>query len=206
MNIKSKQIIDEIELFTGKFIEDITSNDLNNIQELTINGFDVAKNHLEFHLEDLLLFNNLKKITFNNFILDIDTMNYIYNSKIEELNMYNCELLCKITNNYENINVLRVEYTTNFIEDYLSYFPNVKELAFKGYELSKDLSKKISKLDLMNTKVSNNNIIEKSNVNDLYISKDEYDNHKDFYEKLIIRVNVYDENNCYLIGKGDKNE
>ncbi len=204
--IKSKQIIDEVELLLGKFIDDINSDDLNSINELTINGFDVSKNVLEFHLEDLLLFNNLKSITFNNFILDVDTMNYIFNSKIEELNMYNCELLCEITNNYENIKTLRVEYTSNFEEEYLSYFPNVKELSYKGYKLTKPLSKNINKLDLLNSSVEDTNIIEESNVNDLSISIKEYEDKKDFYDKLIIKISVYDKNNCYLIGKGDKNE
>ncbi len=62
MIIKSKQIIDELELSLGKFIEDITNEDLNTIQELTINGFDIDNKKLEFYLEDLLSFNNLKRI------------------------------------------------------------------------------------------------------------------------------------------------
>ena len=206
MIIKSKQIVDQIELLLGKFIDDITKNDLDNISELTINGFDVAKKHLDFNIEDLLLFNNLKKITFNNFILDVDTMNYIFNSKIEELNIYNCELLCEITSVYENIKVLRVEYTSNFDEKYLSFFPNIKELAYKGYTLKHSISNNIEKLDLMNTKIDDTKIIEKANVNTLYLSKDEYENHKDFYDKLIITIKVYDDNNCYFIGKGDDNE
>ena len=206
MNIKSKQIIDQIELYLNKFIKDINISDLDNISELTINGLDIKKNHMDFYLEDLILFKNLKKITFNRFILDVDTMNYIYNSKIEELDLYNCELFCEITNKFENIRILRVEYTSNFYEKYLLCFPNVKELSFKGYILKEPLSKNITKIDLSNTTVENTNIIEESNVNDLYISKKEYENHKRFYDGLIIRVNVFDENNCYLIGQGDKYE
>ena len=206
MIIKSKQIIDELELSLGKFIEDITNEDLNTIQELTINGFDIDNKKLEFYLEDLLPFNNLKRISFNNIIVDVDTMNYIFNSNIEELNLYNCELLCDLNNDFKKIKILRVEYTSHFEEEYLKYFPNVKKLSYKGYTLKNVLPDNIKVVDLMNTKIEKTSIIDKSKINEIFISKEEYDKNKKFYDDLIIKVNVYDENNCYLLGSGDKNE
>ena len=88
--IKTKQINEQLELYLGKFSNEITIDDLNDIEDLTINNFDINKNRQDFYIEDLLLFKNLKSLTFNNMIIDIDIINYISNSNIEELNLYNC--------------------------------------------------------------------------------------------------------------------
>ncbi len=204
--IKTKQIIEQLELYLGKLIEEISIEDLNDIDELTINNFDITKNKQEFYIEDLLLFKNLKSITFNNMIIDIDIINYIGNSNIEELNLYNCELLVELTSNFDKITNLKIEYVDKFKEEYLNYFPNIEYLSYKGYELKNKLPKKIKVLDIMNSTIKNDEIFFGTNINEIFISKKEYDTNKDFYSKLIIKVNVYDENNCYLLNSGDKHE
>ena len=204
MNIKSKQIIDELELVLGKFANEITNEDLNNITELKIRNFDVDGSVMEFYLEDLSLFNNLNKISFTDMIIEIDTLNYIYNSNITELNLHNCELMCTIDKPFEKIETLRVDYTDNFKEDYLRFFPNVKELVFKGYELTKELPSNIKVLNIVDTKVNDVSLIEKANLDRLYISKEEYN--KDDYYKNKLNIFVYDDNNIYLVNNGDQNE
>ena len=205
MEIKSKQIIEQVELYLSKFIEEISVEDLDNINELTINEFDISDNKEEFYLEDLQLFKNLKTITFNNKIITKDILDYLNNSQIEELNLYNCELLCEPNNTFENIKVLRIEYVDNFKEEYLKCFPNIKELSFKGYEINNKLPNNVNKLDIMNSSINDLKIIDNSNINEIFLSKNEYEKNKDYYSNLIIKVNVYDENNCYLMDSGDKN-
>ena len=206
MNIKTRQIIDQIELYTSKYIDEITIDDLNNINELIINEFNINDEKEDFYIEDLDYFNNLKIITFNNKIINEEILNYIFKSNIEELNLYNCELVVVINNIFEKIKKLRIEYVDNFKEEYLNLFPNINELSYKGYIINNRLPKNINKLDIMNTTINNINILDNTNINEIFISKEEYENHKDYYSKLIIKVNIYDENNCYLLNSGDKNE
>ncbi len=206
MNIKTKQIIDYVELITSKFIENVNEEDLKKVEELTIDEFDIVGEKTNFYIEDLELFPNLKSLSFNRMIINEEILNYVKNSNINELNLYNCELVIALNSKFDNITTLRIEYVDNFEEDYLQCFPNVKNLTFKGYTISKQLPKDVNRLDMMNSKLEDTNIISKSKINDLYVSKDEYENHKDFYSRLIINVNVYDENNCYLVNKGDKDE
>ena len=205
MNIKSKQIVDEVELVIGKLLKDISIEDLKSITELIINNFDVDGSVNKFYLEDLDLFTNLKKLSFNDMIIDTDTLMYINNHNIEELNLFNCELLCDTNITFNNITTLRVEYTDNFKEEYLMLFPNLKELSFKGYKITKDLPKTITKLNLVNTTIEDLKVIDNMNLSDLYISKDEYEKNIDYYKKLLY-VHVYDDNNIYLINSGDENE
>ena len=205
MNLRTKQIIDQVELFSGKFISNITIDDLNNISELNIKNFDLDGNVLDFYLEDLEYFNNLKKLSFNDMIIDIDTLNFINKKGIEDLELFNCEIMSAINNKFDKVKTLVVEYSETFKEDYLLYFPNVTKLTFKGYKVTKELSNKIKELDLTNSSVEDLSIIEKMDLNELYISKDEYERNKDFYKKLLY-VNVYENNNIYLVNSGDKNE
>lgn len=205
MNIKSHQIIDELELVLGKFAEEITEEDLNTITELTIRNFDLDGSVLDFYLEDLHLFNNLTKLTFRDMIIDIDTLNFVYNSNINELNLLNCELICTIDKPFERIETLRVEYTDNFNEEYLLNFPNVKDLTFKGSSITREIPNNVKKLNIVNTTINDIGLIERANLDELYISKIEYDKNTEFYKKML-NVFVFDDNNIYLINDGDENE
>ncbi len=205
MNLKTKQIIDELELVLGKFNGEITEEDLSTITELTIRNFDIDGTILEFYLEDLQFFANLRKLTFVDMIIDIDTVNYIFNSNINDLTFRNCELLCVIDKPFERIETLRVERTDNFKEEFLAYFPNVKDLTFKGYTVTKDIPANVKKLNIANSTISDIGIIERANLDELYISKDEYEKNTEFYKKML-NVFVYDNNNVYLVNDGDENE
>ena len=202
MLINTKQIIDEVELLTNKYMDELTEEDLNSITELNINEFNIVGEKEDFFIEDLALFKNLRKITFNKKIINKEIMDYILNSNIEELNLYNCEIIYEFNSNFDNINTLRIEYVDNFKEEYLNYFPNVSVLAFKGYILKNTLSERIKRLDIANSTIDNIDIIKNSSVTDLYISLNEYRNHKDFYLSTKININVYDSNNCYIL-EGD---
>ena len=206
MNIKTGQIIEQIELVIKKSIEELTEEDINSVEELTINEFNIVGEKEDFFIDDLLLFRNLKSITFNNKIIDTNIMQYVLNSGIEELDLYNCELIYEFEFNFENINKLGIEYVDNFKEEDLVYFPNVTDLVFRGYDINKELSKNINKLDILNSTIEDIGIIENSSIIDLYISNEEYERHKEFYSNAIIKVNVYDDNNCYLLNSGDDYE
>ena len=75
MNIKTKQIIDELELILGKFISDVTTDDLNTVTELNIRNFDVDGSVLDFNVDDLNLFPYLNIL----FIFFIKIFNIFFN-------------------------------------------------------------------------------------------------------------------------------
>ena len=205
MNIKTKQIIDELELILGKFISDVTTDDLNTVTELNIRNFDVDGSVLDFNVDDLNLFPYLNKLSFTDMIIGNNILNYIFNSNITELRFNRCELFCNIDKPFEKIESLTIEYTDNFDEDSLLYFPNLKSLTFNGYKITKELPHNIKVLNILDTEVSDLNIIKNANLDQLYISKKEYNNNIDFY-KNNLNVFVYDDNNIYLVNDGDHNE
>lgn len=204
MNIKTKQIIDELELILGKFISDVTIDDLNSIKSLNIRNFDVDGSVLDFNVDDLNLFPYLNKLSFTDMIISNNILNYILNSNITELSFLRCEL-SNIDKSFEKIESLTIEHTDNFDEDSLLYFPNLKNLTFKGYKITKELPHNIKVLNILDTEVSDLNIIKNANLDQLYISKKEYNNNIDFY-KNNLNVFVYDDNNIYLVNDGDHNE
>ena len=138
-------------------------------------------------------------------IIGNNILNYIFNSNITELRFNRCELFCNIDKPFEKIESLTIEYTDNFDEDSLLYFPNLKSLTFNGYKITKELPHNIKVLNILDTEVSDLSIIKNANLDQLFISKKEYNNNIDFY-KNNLNVFVYDDNNIYLVNDGDHNE
>lgn len=201
--IKSKQIIDEVELKLGKLIDNISEEDLNLIDSLNIHCFSINEKKEEFFVEDLLLFHNLKSLSFDHMSITDKIMKYVLNSNINRLDLFNCELLCGFNSSFDNINYLSIEYVDNFRDEYLDFFPSLNFLSYKGYQINY-LPKNIRVLDINNSNVVNNNVFKESNVSEIYVSKEEYEKSSNLYQNF--KTYVYDDNKCYLVGMGDKNE
>ena len=120
--IKSKQILDEVELKLGKLKKDITEEDLDKIEELNIHRFDLSGSKEDFYLEDLKLFNSLESITFDHMSLNENILGYLSRSNINKLAFRNCELLCEIEHMFNNINNLSIEFVDNFKDEYLEIY------------------------------------------------------------------------------------
>ena len=203
--IKSKQILDEVELKLGKLKKDITEEDLDKIEELNIHRFDLSGSKEDFYLEDLKLFNSLESITFDHMSLDENILGYLSRSNINKLAFRNCELLCEIEHMFNNINNLSIEFVDNFKDEYLDRFPYLDFLSYRGYDINY-LPGNIRVLDISESNVMNNNVFLNTNFSEIYVSKDEYEKNKKLYTDTSFKVNVYDSNKCYLDNEGDYNE
>ena len=93
MEIKSKDLIENLQGLLSKNIEDITEKDLDNIDTIMLdyNKFAV--------LDDLLYLNNLKKCILKNFILNSEEIKILEKlNKLEILELNNCKVnsVCKL--------------------------------------------------------------------------------------------------------------
>lgn len=97
IEIKNKELEMLLQVMLNKDIKRIKQNDLDKIEDITLNAKDVLGKLISYDLEDLKLFNNLKTCTIRNYEIsneNIDALNNV--NDINELKIYNCSFKEKI--------------------------------------------------------------------------------------------------------------
>ena len=97
IEIKNKELEMLLQVMLNKNIKRIKQNDLDKIEDITLNAKDVLGKLISYDLEDLKLFNNLKTCTIRNYEIsneNIDALNNV--NDINELKIYNCSFKEKI--------------------------------------------------------------------------------------------------------------
>lgn len=105
VEILSKELKETLQGILGKEFEEITKEDLDKIELITLDYFK------DFLLDDLLLFNNLKKCILKNYELSKKEINILENlNKLEILELNNCKINseCKL-----NLQKLKLSFCTN---------------------------------------------------------------------------------------------
>ncbi len=105
VEIQSKELKEILQGILSKKIEEITKEDLNKIELITLDYFK------DFLLNDLLLFNNLKKCILKNYELsekEINILESLNNLEILELNNCKINSKCKL-----NLQKLKLSFCTN---------------------------------------------------------------------------------------------
>lgn len=138
--------------------ENITNDDLDNIDEIILDSTNIVGQYNKVYFEEIDLFKNLKKISIRNLGVTVESLEKI--NKIPEVEFVNCELrdITKLSNvqhltliNSEVDNFEKIEQLSNITELQLT---NIKIEEFKFLENFKNLKKLVIK-----------------NVNDFSLSK-----------------------------------
>lgn len=184
--MKTKYLIDLIELYDSKY---------ENINELTLNRFNIVGeiNNIEF--EDLLYFINLEKLTLINLIIDEKALCVLIKlNKLIDLSFINCEIICDLfLFNSLHLQKLILDNTdlVEYINSNVFNFLEVKNMNVNCEKLMTN-TLKVDKSDI------NINTINFNNIRKLIISKNQYENNKDLFVNrnnihLIVKDNEYDE-------------
>lgn len=106
LEIKNLELKDSLEGILSKKIQEITTDDLNKIEFITLKSNNAVignEDEQGINLEDLLLFDNLKKCILKNYELsykELKILEKINLRKLEILELYNCKIV--LDSKYEN--------------------------------------------------------------------------------------------------------
>ena len=184
MNIITNSIKDNLEVQLNKPIDEITTEDLLKIKNITID-----------------------KINYRKKIEDVDYDEILYFTNLEELNIFNCMINKKLMDNILQINNLKILniYNCDFVDYIDEFFYNIK---IEELTISNCLG--ISNITLSNLKylkLTNINIdfvIENVDMLDISKTNTNIDDLK-FYnvKKIIISNNNYNENTNFSFAGTD---
>ena len=184
--MKTKSIIEYLEYFNGT-TEEVT--------ELTINRFNIIGDIEEVDLIDLLNFPNLESLTLINLILDDKELIVLANlNKLNTITLINCEIVSSTTyKEFLNLKDITID-NSNF-----EYYINDQEL---GRLCIKNMNINCQNIITNTLEIDKSNIdlktINFSNVNNLIISKTQFENNKEFLfsnklnTHLIIKDDIFD--------------
>lgn len=200
MKIRTKSIIDQIELELNKDIEEVTEEDCNTIKDLIINGVNIIGEHQSIYIDDIKYFNNLESISINNMEIDeliLETLKGIQTLKSIMFN--ECEIF-DFPTVFFNVTNVEFDFCINYFADILNSFPNVVKLTLKGVNIDY-IPKTVKYLNIQKSKIMNYEILNNLDLKELFISLTEYKNNSELYK--LLNAKVYDEHDCYLLKEGE---
>ena len=174
--MKSKIINDLLELKYG-FKDSYSNEELESIESITINRFDVDGALLFFDFNELLYLNGLKELVIENYNIDEDIVNIISNLNIKSLSLYNCEFVDDPSIVFGNeLNSLVIDGT--YID--LSLISNnfFEYLYIANMSIDESAVLNSNNLDISRALVSNLYFIRNSNINKIIVSEKQYENNK----------------------------
>lgn len=184
--MKTKSIIEYLNCFNG------TKED---VKDLTINRFNIVGDIEEVDLIDLLNFSNLESLTLINLVLDDKELIVLTNlSKLQKITLINCEIISSTTyKEFFNFKDITID-NSNF-----EYYINNQELwhvCIKNMNINcQSIITNTLEIDKSNVDLKTINF---NNVNNLIISKTQFENNKEFLSlnklntHLIIKDDIYD--------------
>lgn len=205
--------------------KEINENDLLSLEELELDPCGDHK-YFIYPLEMFGLFPNLKKITFNNMLIDDDLINLLKNMKhLISLDFYNCTItnllslseikLTSISFNHSYIEDINILSNFKFLNEiklinmgeldiiFLKDLPNLLDIYLSGSTILRSsllnsfpLTEKIA---IDDTGIKDLRFLESfTNLKELTISQSELINNEDIIKKLLLRkVTVYKDGFLY---------
>jgi len=192
--VKSVDLLNKIKVILGK--DDILEEDLNNIEELTINKYKLNGKETDIDLEELKFFKNLKTLTLIKFKIDLNIIEKIndnkhlwaiqfskcdfqrvlpINQKINYVVLDCCENVnLEFINNNETVKIIGTE--VDLIQ--LKQMENIETLYLQDCKIKNVIEilqcSKLKKLNLDGSKIDNKDILKKLNKNIAVSCKEVY--------------------------------
>ena len=190
MNIKTTSIIDIIEMSLNKTFDNITIDDLDKIKYLMINRIDYD-DVLDVDSNDLKLFKNLEELSINNCMIDVEFINNIKSlEKLNKISFINCDFVDDASDYFNNLIINELVLDSNLGINNIT-FSNIHKLVLINCTFNCIINN-IDILDITRSKDINIDL-EKSNYEELIISREhDIDNYLFIKSKVVIK-NEYDE-------------
>ena len=193
--MKTDKIRDLLELNFG-LKESYTKADLDTLESLYIDRFDIDGTILNVDYSDLLLFSNLKYLTISKCILDYNFFEIIKKIDLETLTLSNCEIIDDVSEIIDNLRIknLNIE-NTNFN---FKWFKNLyfKSLIIRNMDIDTDFIVNTKSLDISKSNLKNYDFLNSNVIQKLIISTNQYTSFFDNYNGHLI---IMEDNGQFIL-------
>lgn len=197
----TESILDALELLYSKR-ENFSSEELDKVEFLTIKKIDYDGEILSVDFNDLLNFKNLKNLAIDGCMLDLNLMLVLQKLPfLENLSLYNCEVIEDIYPLFENINIKNLLLdNTNFDLTKLSH--NYENLKVSSVEF-RPFNSFVKSLDVSSCKIDNLDLLLNCNFDEIIISYELYSNNQLLFDELDKSVTIMEENGQFAMKRDD---
>ncbi len=197
--MKTDSIIKILEGFYGKKTE-YTDTELNRIETLTINRINPDKTLANVDFSDLLKFKNLRRLTIDGCVIDINVMAYISTvTNLYSLSLFNCDIVDDIYSFLGNSRIKALKIcNTNFDLSLLTGY--YERLTLVDVPLKK-FKPHVEVLNLYNCDITNFEELLDYNFEELVISIEQYDKYEKEFNECGRRITVMEDNGQFVYKK-----
>lgn len=173
--MKTDSIRNILELKYG-FKDNYTQDELNKIESINIDRFDVDGSILNIDFNELLLLSNLKYLTINKCILDYNIFIIINKLNLDTLILSNCEIVDDVSDiiNYLKTKNLIIDNTNFNLEWFKDLYFN--SIILNNINISNDFIINTTSLDIRKCEISDYSFINTNVIPMLIISERQYNN------------------------------
>ena len=189
--MKTESIINFLSAFEGTYEE---------VNELTINRFNIIGEIAEVDLMDLLNFPNLENLTLTNLIIDEKTIAILTKlNNLSKLNLINCEIVCT----YIPTDLLKIKTLLLDNSNFEEYINNIRleYLEIKNMNC-KNIMTNTLKIDQSNINILDLNL---NTLKHLIISEKKYEDNLELLNKLKIKLTVKANDYDKVVYENEKN-
>lgn len=199
--MNTSSIKERLELMYG-FKDIYNLEELNQIESLTINRFDIDNEILMVDFNDLKFFNNLKELIINDCIITNKEIEIISNLKqLSNLLLLNCDIVEDIKENLLKLKLQNLVLdNVNINLDILSEI-YLKKITFKNIDINKELFIVSHEIDIKNCNIEDINYLKIDNYNKVTISIFQYKKYKNFFDHYKEKLVIFEENGQFKVGE-----
>lgn len=173
--------------------------ELNQINRLTINRFDVSGELLNVDFDDLKYLNNLEELTIKHCMLDNNIIDIIANnSNLKNLMLFYCDIAGDIKDSFEKLNIeYLVINDTNLDLDILKTL-KLNKLVLANININSRVYFCVNELDIQRCSFDSIEYFNIENINKLKLSYSEYINNKEYLNKYIDKLIIMEDNGEFV--------
>lgn len=188
MDIKTVSILNKLEMIDE--IENITEENLKEIESIEISGRDYNNDSQLVEFNDLKLFSNLKNLIISFCTIDDEAIDIISSFELNNLSFISCEFY-DTTTSITNLNTNNI-YISNCYNLDISLLENTEfnEINISTESINKEMNFISNKLNLEHSSIEDVNLLKNLNINELIISKTEYEQNPSLYDSFNYNVTI----------------
>ena len=197
--MKTESILRILESVYGKK-DEYTPEELDRIETLTINRINPDNTLANVDFSDLLKFKNLKRLTIDGCVVDINVMAYINTvTELHSLSILNCDIVDDIYSFFGNskIKVLKISNTNFDLSLLTGYY---ERLTLSDVKLKK-FKPHAEVLNIYNCTIPNIKELLDYNFEELVISLDLYNSYESEFNSCGRRITVLEDNGQFIYKK-----
>lgn len=184
--MKTDSIKNILELKYG-FKDNYIQEELDKIESIKIDRFDVDGSMLNIDFNELILLSNLKYLTINKCIIDYNIFVVINKLNLETLILSNCEIvddISDIVNSLKTKNII-IDNTNFNLEWFKDLYFN--SITLNNININNDFIINTTSLDIRKCEISDYSFINTNVISKLIISESQYNNYfKEYKGTLVI--------------------